>query len=65
MAPYAGYCSIFARGIRIEHNDGDLPKFIVFWAFDLTEIKRNLEENGLTLSEEDDWADRLKPPLQS
>jgi hypothetical protein len=65
LAPYAGFCWIFAQGIRIEHTNPDIPKFIVFWAFDLTEIKSTLAENDLTLTEGDDWADRLKPPFAS
>ena len=51
LSEYRGFTWIFARGIRIEHALEDVPRLIVFWAFDLTEIKRTLAENRFALAE--------------
>jgi hypothetical protein len=50
LSDYRGFTWIFARGIRIEHALENVPRLIVFWAFDLTEIKRALAENSFALS---------------
>ena len=50
LSDYRGFTWIFARGIRIEHILEDVPRLIVFWAFDLTEIKRTLAENRFALT---------------
>ena len=49
LCEFRGFTWIFARGIRIEHALEDVPRLIVFWAFDLTEIKRTLAENRFDL----------------
>jgi len=54
LSEYRGFTWIFARGIRIEHRLEDCPRLIVFWAFDLTEIKRTLAENRFALAGPDD-----------
>jgi hypothetical protein len=51
LSEYAGFCWVFARGIRIEHGEENRPRFFVFWAFDLTGIRRELAENGFILRE--------------
>jgi hypothetical protein len=53
LSEYAGFCWLFARGIRIEHDVENNPQFFVFWTFDLAGIKRSLRETGFTFTERD------------
>jgi hypothetical protein len=54
LSDYEGFCWLFARGIRAEHSEEKNPPFSVFWAFDLTPIKRCLAENGFAFTERAD-----------
>jgi hypothetical protein len=54
LSEYRGFTWIFARGIRIEHALENVPRLIVFWAFDLTEIKRTLADNRFALAVPED-----------
>jgi hypothetical protein len=51
LSLFSGFCWLFAKGIQLEHSDESGPPFFVFWAFDLTPIKRSLAENGYVLIE--------------
>ena len=54
LSEYPGFCWLFARGIRVEHDEENRPQFFVFWTFDLKGIKRSLAENGFVLLEGDE-----------
>ena len=51
LSEYPGFCWLFARGIRIEHDQENHPQFLVFWMFDFPRVKRCLTENGFVLIE--------------
>ena len=57
LSEYRGFTWIFARGIRIEHALENVPRLFVFWAFDLTEIKRTLAENRFDLAGPEDQSE--------
>ena len=43
--------------LAIEHALENVPRLIVFWAFDLTEIKRTLAENRFDLAGPEDQSE--------
>ena len=43
------YKFLFSSGLRIEHNAKSEP-FVVFWTFNFSRLKRELEQRGYTVA---------------